>query len=232
MNCGVKTTFFAQSIPNSVEVEESARDAVKFSNGLAIYSDYEIGYSADYDNVNDDNIAKTWRERKYWAIPNIAICILKAFGHIMAAIVFCRRVRSFDSIKAFSFCVIRDVEELYGNLIIIFNDKLGLYHIQKAQFQKYCYHEYDNAPRWRDFINNADKSNEYYETLELTRNASVANIKKNYIKLSLKYHPDKSIQDDEESYEDFKLRQELNEEKFKDISTAYEGLLAFKGVKK
>jgi len=53
----------------------------------------------------------------------------------------------------------------------------------------------------------------YYEMLELTKNASEADIKKAYRKLALKWHPDKNPNNQKEA-----------ETRFKEISEAYEVL--------
>ena len=53
---------------------------------------------------------------------------------------------------------------------------------------------------------------DFYKILEIKNNASPAEIKKSYRKLSLKYHPDKNLDDPEAKA------------KFQDISTAYEAL--------
>ena len=57
-------------------------------------------------------------------------------------------------------------------------------------------------------------SNEYYELLQIKKNASADEIKKGYRKLAIKYHPDKSPKDKKEEYL----------EKFKEITEAYEVL--------
>ncbi|HBG04903.1 MAG: molecular chaperone DnaJ [Geobacteraceae bacterium GWC2_58_44] len=56
---------------------------------------------------------------------------------------------------------------------------------------------------------NGDK-HDYYELLEVNRNASEAEIKKAYRRLAVKYHPDKNAGD------------KASEDKFKEVSEAYE----------
>jgi len=58
---------------------------------------------------------------------------------------------------------------------------------------------------------NGDKQ-DYYETLEVNRNASETEIKKAYRRLAVKYHPDKNAGD------------KASEDKFKEVSEAYEVL--------
>ncbi len=59
-------------------------------------------------------------------------------------------------------------------------------------------------------FNSADETN-YYEILQLNRDASETDIKKSYRKLALKYHPDRNPDNQEESTQ-----------KFKNISEAYD----------
>jgi curved DNA-binding protein CbpA len=53
----------------------------------------------------------------------------------------------------------------------------------------------------------------YFEMLELSRNASEADIKRAYKKLALKWHPDKNPNNQKEA-----------EKRFKEINEAYEAL--------
>ncbi|KAL0268232.1 UNVERIFIED_CONTAM: hypothetical protein PYX00_010260 [Menopon gallinae] len=55
---------------------------------------------------------------------------------------------------------------------------------------------------------------DYYRVLEVSKNASVGDIKKAYRKLALKWHPDKNPDNEEEA-----------NRKFKEISEAYEVLV-------
>ena len=57
-----------------------------------------------------------------------------------------------------------------------------------------------------------DKGRDFYKILELKRNATPAEIKKAYRRLTLQYHPDKNP-DDKEALE-----------KFHDVAAAYEAL--------
>ena len=61
------------------------------------------------------------------------------------------------------------------------------------------------------------KKADYYETLGVSRNASDSELKKAYRKLAMKYHPDKHHATENKSAKDA-------EEKFKEISEAYEVL--------
>jgi DnaJ homolog subfamily A member 2 len=61
------------------------------------------------------------------------------------------------------------------------------------------------------FDNNSKKDTKLYEVLDIKPDASETDIKKSYRKLALKYHPDRNKDNKEEC-----------EEKFKEISSAYE----------
>ena len=91
----------------------------------------------------DESVAKTCLGRKIWVIPNIAIGIIKTISHL--AFFLLLHVLKAPSVTKYKYCMVRDLEEVYGNFIAVFNDKLGLYHIQQAQFQKKCYYAYSPA---------------------------------------------------------------------------------------
>src|SRR5580704_14975908 len=57
------------------------------------------------------------------------------------------------------------------------------------------------------------KKRDYYEVLEVTRSASVEDVKRSYRKLAIKFHPDKNPNDPHA------------EEKFKELGEAYDVLM-------
>lgn len=62
------------------------------------------------------------------------------------------------------------------------------------------------------YISKVIECRDFYKILNIKRNASPSDIKKAYRQLSLKYHPDKNVDDDDAK------------SKFQDISAAYEVL--------
>ncbi len=317
-------SFYAKSMLDSADVEESAKVKMKFTNGVSNYNVFGKEYSGHhFTDEGYEGVAKTWRGRKCWAIPNIALGIIKTICHISAAMIFClaKNAAAIDFIQKFTFCAIRDLEEVYGNFILIFNDKLGLYHIQQAQFQKHCYHEHGKLPKQKpyqpnfgnfggrfgnyggfngfngfsntrsspnsytnfsynsksndpfndDFFKNfnsnhfknyssgfnnfhnfyqgaestnsnasdytcktaaeelAEKKKNCEEILGVTKDATVDQIKKAYLKLCRAHHPDKhSTPNVGETADQHVLRRNEHEEKFKSITTAHETLLKIK----
>ena len=135
-------TFYASSINDANLINEEAKKEVKFSNGNADYGIFEGRYEGNYDSVDDEGVAETWVGRKIWAIPNMVIGIIKTISHLaLSALMYMVGAPS-EFINLYKYCAIRDLEEIYGNFVLIFHDKLGLYHIQQAQFQRQCYFEY------------------------------------------------------------------------------------------
>ncbi len=257
MSCGVKRNFYAESMYNSADVEENAKVDMKFFHGTADYKVYEEKYKSGFNNVTDVNNAKTWQARKCWAIPNIALGILKTIGHLFLVVGFAR-IGAHKQVCEHAFSAVRDVEEIFGNFILLFNDKLGLFHIQKAQYQKYCYHEFGKLPKMRfnfnynnfnfeDFLRNHNNQNTYshpfvnfpsfeekkkiegyYKTLGLTDAASVEDIKNAYKKLSRIHHPDRIRIKDGESEVDFGNRVQSNKETFQKLVDARDALVKIK----
>ena len=132
--------FYVDSISDPKQVLEAAKKNLRFTNGNANYAAFGEQYAEQYDKVCDDAVAKTCLGRKIWVIPNIAIGIIKTISHL-AFFLFLHVLKA-PSVTKYKYCMVRDLEEVYGNFIAVFNDKLGLYHIQQAQFQKKCYYAY------------------------------------------------------------------------------------------
>ncbi|MGK5594907.1 MAG: J domain-containing protein [Parachlamydiaceae bacterium] len=65
----------------------------------------------------------------------------------------------------------------------------------------------------------------YYSVLGLESTASKGEIKKAYMKLALKYHPDKAVRSQNESEDEFDKRKRMHEEQFKIIAEAYKALM-------
>jgi hypothetical protein len=109
----------------------------------------EPGFS-EYSNFYT---ASGWFGRKIIAIPAAAwAVIIKTLYHLANAI-FCGlpRIPSDGGLyfKAQIFSIVRDLQESFGRILSIFQDRSGLFHIQQAQFYKSCYecfYEDDTVP--------------------------------------------------------------------------------------
>ncbi|MBA3239076.1 MAG: DnaJ domain-containing protein [Parachlamydiaceae bacterium] len=135
-------TFYSSSINDVNLINEEAKMEVKFTNGHSDYAIFEQRYEGRHNAVNDEGISETCLGRKIWAIPNMLIGVVKTIYHLaLSALMYVVGAPS-EYVDQYLFCAIRDVEEIYGNFVLIFHDKLGLYHIEQAQFQKQCYFEY------------------------------------------------------------------------------------------
>ena len=73
------------------------------------------------------------------------------------------------------------------------------------------------------YIQETMEKRDYYEVLEVPKNATSDEIKKAYRKMAIKYHPDKVATLGEDV-------QKAAEEKFKAISQAYEAICKERGM--
>ncbi len=114
------------------EIFNHANKNLKFTYGDVTLQKFNKNYSSD-----------GWFGRKIIAIPKAAWSLaVKTIYHLVKAILVGIIMAISDSGKYFKthcFCIVRDLQESFGWLISIFNDKFGQYHIQESQFQKSCY---------------------------------------------------------------------------------------------
>lgn len=123
----------------SLNVLKDSKDTIKFNCGDPNYNEFLKKYESDRNCFGfSGKVAKNSTGRKFKAIPNMVYGLIKAIGHLFLTLVCGVSLKPAPA-KACIFAIGRDFEEIYGNFIAIFNDRLGLYHIQQAEFQKKCY---------------------------------------------------------------------------------------------
>lgn len=136
---------------SSETVWAEAKKTLTFSSEKADYDAFATYYQREAnksDFMDHDNVAKAWQGRKCTAIPYMIYGLLESIYHLAQAIFSClvctesECCPSSDRILPYVYCIIRDLEEIYGNFICVFYDQLGLYHIQQAQFEKERYLAY------------------------------------------------------------------------------------------
>ncbi|MBA3603537.1 MAG: hypothetical protein H0W50_07850 [Parachlamydiaceae bacterium] len=165
--------FYVDSISDPKQVLDAAKKELKFTNGTADYSVFGKKYDKQSDQVRDDGVAQTSLGRKIWAIPNMAIGIIKTISHLAFSLLLYILKAPSDVSTKYKFCATRDLEEVYGNFVAIFNDKLGLYHIQQAQFQKKCYHAYSPRVIYSYLHNNGPLNQEFASKYSFNGSSSV-----------------------------------------------------------
>lgn len=97
-------------------------------------------FNASYIAMNEE---KNAAGRKKASIPQFLFAVAKTIYHT-ASLVFVGLhtligTRNSKPLKNSAFMVARTAEKAYGHFISLFNDKIGLYHIQNSQFQITCY---------------------------------------------------------------------------------------------
>lgn len=136
-------------VDGSAHLKIAKKDSLNFTNDNVDYSKFEQQYEIDKNKDPMDsfifikNEAKDSAGRKYKAIPHMVYGLFQTIGHLFLSAIAIVTLET-DISKASLFSAARDLEEVYGNFMVFFNDKLGLYYIQQAQFQKACYYAFIN----------------------------------------------------------------------------------------
>lgn len=126
------------------QVKIDAKETLKYQQGEDSYTQFSSEYNKIY--------SREWIGRKILAIPKCISGIVQAIVHLALAIICGMATlafgREFYKIQAFKniYCCGRDLEESAGSILTLFNDKLGLYLIERAAYQKQCYRSFDPAP--------------------------------------------------------------------------------------
>lgn len=110
----------------------TAKNDLQFKYGDVTAQRFNQKYSAD-----------GWLGRKVIALPAAAWSgVVKTIYHLALAI-FIGIPKAFSDqkpyLRALLFHAARDLQESYGQLASLFNDRYGQFHVQESQFQKACY---------------------------------------------------------------------------------------------
>lgn len=122
-----------------------------------------------YGDVNFEKFSKQYKGKGWLGRKIIALPAAIAFGSVMIVYHLAqmclgaiKALRAQDSryFKAPLYCVFRDIQESFGWLITLFNDKLGQYQVQESRLHKGCYNYFasDEIPP----INNGKTLTEIY----------------------------------------------------------------------
>ena len=124
----------SSALKNIQSINANAYNNPGFTYGSVTYSQFSQFYNP-----------KGWLLRKVTALPQAAWSgIIKTTCHLALAILIgipslMLQRRTF---KSNLYCAIRDVQESYGHIVSIFNDRFGSYQIQESQFHKKCYNAF------------------------------------------------------------------------------------------
>lgn len=128
---------YSQSVISLQKTLNAAYATIKFKCAAVSLKKF----SQNYD-------AKGWVGRKFLAIPSALWSgLAKTTYHIALTIlagVPCAIIGKNKSFKKYLFSAIRDCQESLGHILLIFNDRVGKFHIQESQFHKECYYSYKN----------------------------------------------------------------------------------------
>lgn len=97
----------------------------------------------NFEDVKKLYTSEGWLGRKVRALPNaLGSGIVKTIYHLAVAVIIGIPGAFFDGGKFFQaqiYKIVRDLQEALGYIVLVFNDRLGLYLIEESQFQKTCY---------------------------------------------------------------------------------------------
>lgn len=104
-----------------------------YSYGNVSYDDFSSNFSSD----------EFWVKRKIAALPNALFSILvKSIYHTAQAIFKLLTLQGVLPVKMKLYHVGRDIQEAYGSLATLFNDRYGQYHLQESSFHHSCYNSW------------------------------------------------------------------------------------------
>ncbi len=116
------------------KISEQVKAEPQYKYGNVNREDFDHGYLYSVK----DSIG-----RKITSLPFIINGLVQTLYHLTLAIFrempLALITSRSENLKMQMFKVIRDLQGVYGNLSVLFNDRYGLFHIQESQFQKTCY---------------------------------------------------------------------------------------------
>ena len=109
------------------DLAEAAALQIANKNLSISYPDYEKNYNP-----------KDWELRKLIAIPKAFSSVIKSIYHLIGGVVIAA-VGDLQGGKAYAFSSLRDIQESFGWLVELGNDKAGSYLVASASFMNTCY---------------------------------------------------------------------------------------------
>lgn len=138
MSYKFNNTFYFKT----VKEQEIFKDDAQIFSELTQKLQFKYG-SVRRTEFDKNYLEKGWFGRKIIALPAaLWSASIKVIYHLIKALLL-GVLRSCSDrglyFKAQFFYISRDLQESYGRLTSLFNDRYGLFHIQESQFQKTCY---------------------------------------------------------------------------------------------
>lgn len=116
-------------------IAEHAQKNQSFTYGTVCFNDFSKKYSC-----------RGWGARKVAALPLAAWSGLVQTIYHLCKLIFLGLPAALCGktgyLKASAFSIVRDLQEGLGRFILLFNDKYGVYLVQKSTFHKECYQQF------------------------------------------------------------------------------------------